>query len=113
MDLLFFLLLGHYLGDYALQTDKMAANKRSLNPLLFLHVAIYTLTIIICIGIHDLMYSPHILISSLPWMIPVYIIHLLQDVLKSRFFNGSRQMYYIDQALHLITLYGLRFIVGG
>ena len=45
LDLLFFLLLGHYLGDFALQSDKMAKYKGESVSVLSLHVLVYTSTL--------------------------------------------------------------------
>lgn len=113
MDPLFFFLLGHVIGDYALQTDAMAANKRKINGSLILHVIIYSLTITASAYIHDLFYRPPIFLATLPWMIPVFALHISQDFIKGRYFNKSRQYYYIDQSLHLAALFALRIIVGG
>ncbi len=113
MDPLFFFLLGHIIGDYALQTDAMGANKRKINGSLILHAAIYTLTIAVLAFIHDLLYPPSIFLVMLPWMIPVFALHISQDFIKGRYFNKSRQCYYIDQSLHLVALFALRIIVGG
>lgn len=113
MDPLFFFLLGHIIGDYALQTDAMAANKKKISGSLILHATIYTLTIAILAFIHDLFYPPSIFLATLPWVIPVVALHISQDFIKGRFFNKSRQYYYIDQSLHLVALFALRIIVGG
>lgn len=113
MDFLFLLLLGHLIGDYALQTDTMADNKGSFGPRLAIHCLIYCTTIGLFAGLHDLLYHSGIFYRSLPWLPPIFILHFGQDIIKSKFSNGSRQLYYIDQALHLITLYALRIIVGG
>ncbi len=113
MDPLFLFLLGHFVGDYALQTDKMASNKRAFNGILILHGAIYSATLALFAGIHDLLYDSGIFLRVLPWVIPILILHITQDLLKSKYFNGSRQFYYIDQALHLVAIFALRIIVGG
>ncbi len=113
MDPLFFFLLGHFIGDYALQTDKMAANKQKISGLLIFHATIYSLTIVASAGVHDLFYRPSIILATLPWIIPIFAIHVFQDLIKSKYLSSSRQSYYIDQALHLAALYALRIIVGG
>ena len=113
MDPLFLFLLGHFVGDYALQTDKMASNKQTLNGILILHCVIYSVTLALFAGIHDLLYDSGIFLKVLPWIIPIFILHIAQDLLKSKYFNGSRQFYYLDQALHLFAIYVLRIIVGG
>ncbi|MEE9554702.1 MAG: DUF3307 domain-containing protein [candidate division Zixibacteria bacterium] len=113
MDPLFLFLLGHFIGDYAFQTDKMVANKRTLSRILILHCAIYTITLAFFAGIHDLLYDSGVFIRVLPWLIPIFLLHISQDLIKSKYFVGSRQFYYLDQALHLAAVYALRIIVGG
>jgi hypothetical protein len=63
--------------------------------------------------VHDLFYSPVIFRAVLPWIIPLLLLHVIQDLVKARFFKKSRQIYYLDQALHLTALYALRIIAGG
>jgi hypothetical protein len=111
MDPLFFFLLGHLIGDYALQSDNMASSKSSRFFPLVAHSAIYSIVLALSAFAHDLSYRPPIFLLVLPWIAPILIIHLLQDFIKVRYFQGSRQAYYIDQAIHLITLYALRIIV--
>jgi hypothetical protein len=113
MDPLFFFLLGHIIGDYALQTDAMAANKQRIGGLLIFHAAIYSLTIGASACIHDLFYRPFIFPATLPWLIAIFALHTIQDLIKAKYLSKSRQCYYIDQALHLVALYALRIIVGG
>ncbi len=113
MDPLFFFFLGHIIGDYALQTDRMAANKQKINGHLILHAVIYSLTIVASAFIHDIFYPPSIFLAALPWIIPIFALHIFQDFIKGKYFSKSRQCYYIDQSLHLVALYALRIIVGG
>ncbi len=113
MDPLFFFFLGHIIGDYALQTDAMAANKQKISGLLVLHATIYSLTIAASACIHDLFYRPPIFLAALPWIILIFALHIIQDFVKAKYLSKSRQCYYIDQALHLAALYALRIIVGG
>jgi len=113
MDPLFFFLLGHIIGDYAFQNDTMAANKQKINGLLILHATIYSLAIAASAYIHDLFYRPFIFLSTLPWLIAIFALHIIQDFVKAKYLGKWRQYYYIDQSLHLAALYALRIIVGG
>jgi len=114
MDSLWFLFLGHILGDYAFQSDAMAKQKGSSPRLLVLHIAIYSLTLALTyiIGLYlvgrpmELTPTPFIAFAG------ILIVHGLQDGIKVRFFSCSRQAYYIDQALHIIQLYILRLWLG-
>lgn len=113
MDPLFFFFLGHIFGDYALQTDRMAQNKQIMSGFLLLHGALYVIMIALAALVHDLFYSPEIFRAALPWLVPLMLLHIIQDLVKARFFKKSRQIYYLDQALHLTALFALRIIAGG
>jgi hypothetical protein len=113
MDPLFFFLLGHIFGDYALQTDRMAQSKHILNGYLVLHGTLYMVMIAAAALVHDLFYNPAIFSAVLPWLVPLMILHIVQDLVKAKYFKKSRQVYYLDQALHLAALYALRIVAGG
>jgi len=114
LDLLFFLLLGHYIGDFALQSDTMASRKGISKTTLTYHVFIYVLTIAVFLLIGLLMsgrgnmfltwYSATVLVF-------IFAQHWVQDFVKGSWFNGTKQGLYLDQALHLIVLYALRLLV--
>jgi hypothetical protein len=108
MDPLFFFLLGHLIGDYALQSDNMASSKNSRILLLVIHSAIYAIVLALSAFAHDLVYRPPVFLLVLPWIGPILIMHLVQDFIKARYYQGSKQAYYVDQAIHLIVLYALR-----
>lgn len=113
VDILFFLFLGHIAGDYAFQTDHMAANKSSSKGILSYHVLVYTLTIWIFIMLYSFLYQPGLFlrVATLLFLVGLYIQHWLQDFFKSRYSNGSKQMYYLDQFLHLAILYIYRIFI--
>ena len=113
MDILFFLILGHLIGDYALQTDYMASHKKSSRFVLTFHVAVYILSIWAMFGIYSLLYNPGLFISltTVIFLIVLFAQHWLQDFIKSRYNNGSKQMYYFDQVLHLAMLYIYRIFI--
>ncbi len=113
MDPMFFLLLGHIAGDYALQSDKMAAAKANSLKILALHVTIYLVSLGTAVLIYDQIYGPPLFRSAWPWFLPLFALHFIQDYLKPRFYNHSRQFYYLDQVFHLAALFALRIIVGG
>ena len=114
-DLLFFLLLGHYLGDFALQSDFMAQNKNKSKALLSWHVLIYTVTLALFLayGLHLQNNDSFVSLTTLLVLVAVYLIHWIQDSIKSQKFNGSKQAYYVDQAIHVITLVVVRVYVYG
>ena len=113
MDVLFFLILGHIAGDYAFQTDHMAANKRTSLAVLSYHVFTYIMTIWLFFLFYSLLYEPGLFVrmATLLFLVGLYIQHWLQDFLKSRYKNGSKQMYYLDQFLHIAILYVYRIFI--
>ena len=115
-DLLFFILLGHYIGDFALQSDKMVINKQKSKAFLSLHVLIYTATIAILLayGLNLHENNSFMSLTTLLVLVAVYVIHWIQDFVKSHKLNGSKQAYYVDQIIHIITLLIIRiYIYGG
>ena len=44
-------------------------------------------------------------------LIAVYVLHWLQDYIKGVHLNGSRQGFFLDQAIHLVVLFALRLVV--
>jgi hypothetical protein len=113
MDILFFLILGHLAGDYALQTDRMAAEKGKSIAALSLHVAVYVITLWFFFLFYSLIYHPGLYLQGATFLFlaALYIQHWGQDFLKSRYRNGSKQLYYLDQVLHLAVLYIYRIFI--
>jgi len=114
MDSMWFLFLGHILGDYAFQSDTIAKQKGSSPRLLILHIAIYTLTLALTYIIGLNLTGRTVELTLIPFIAftGILIIHGLQDGIKARYFSYSRQAYYIDQAVHIIQLYVLRLWLG-
>ena len=113
MDVLFFLILGHFCGDYAFQSDRLAEKKNSSKIILAYHVLIYILTLWIFMLIYSLIYQPGLYLeaSLLLFLAFLFVEHWLQDFLKGRINNCSRQMYYIDQVFHIVLLYIYRIFI--
>lgn len=109
-DTLFFLLLGHVFGDFALQTDRMAKEKAANRRVLSSHVLVYVLTIGAFWWLGEFLNHR----SGFPnWVTAIvlavlYLQHWLQDSIKATKFNGSKQALFIDQAVHLSVLYIIR-----
>jgi hypothetical protein len=113
MDILFLLILGHLIGDYALQTDYMASNKKTSKSVLTSHIAVYTLSIWGAFIVYSIFYQPGLFIAekTIGFLVVLFAQHWLQDYCKGRFNNGSKQMYYFDQVLHIVMLYLYRLIL--
>lgn len=115
LDLLFFLLLGHYVGDFALQSDRMAQNKGSSPSILSLHVLIYTTTLALFLA-YGLSFHEGVSFISLTTILvlaAIGVIHWIQDLIRARKFNSSKQAYYLDQAIHVSILLIIRIYVYG
>ncbi len=115
MDLMFFLLLGHFYGDYAFQTDHVANKKKESLKHLTLHSMIYVVSIWAAIVAYSLLSDSRLFLSagSLFFLGFLLIQHWLQDFYKGRWGNHSKQFYYIDQALHITVLYIYRLFMTG
>ncbi len=114
-DLLFLLLLGHFLGDFALQTDSMARDKATSRSALTQHVIVYTLSIGAALaGWLYLAGDAPILTATFAIVLAVvFVEHWVQDFFKPALFNSSKQGFFIDQALHVALLYVIRVFVYG
>ena len=113
IDLLFFLLLGHFCGDFALQSDRMAEQKRTSLKILTGHITLYVFTIAVFMfaGLSLGSTSRFFQLTTVYTLAFLFIEHWLQDFLKARIFNCGRQGYYIDQAIHVLVLFVIRIII--
>lgn len=109
-DTLFFLLLGHVFGDFALQTDRMAREKAANKGILSMHVLIYVVTIAAFWWLGKRLNGgmPFVSVTTALVLAALYVQHWLQDSLKATRFNGSKQAFFLDQAAHLTVLYIMR-----
>ncbi|MEW5994806.1 MAG: DUF3307 domain-containing protein [Candidatus Zixiibacteriota bacterium] len=112
VDTLFFLLLGHFLGDFAFQSDQVAEGKRTSRLVLTRHVFIYTLTIAaaLALGLHLNGSEAFFSVLTIAVLAILFVQHWTQDFLKSHRFNGTRQAFYVDQGLHLLVLFLIRVV---
>ena len=113
MDILFLLILGHIFGDYAFQTDSMATHKKHSLTVLSFHVFAYVGCIWLTFFLYSVIYHPGLFLklATLLFLGALFIQHWIQDYFKSRFNNGSKQLYYLDQAMHLAVLYIYRIFI--
>lgn len=97
-------LIGHFLGDFYLQTNKLADSKEKAFDKLMIHGLIYffamALVVITILGI-----------SFLKWVVLVSLIHFLVDGVKfylnkKYIIKGGKEnfLYIVDQLIHLITI---------
>jgi len=105
MILLIKLVLAHLIGDFILQPKSWVKSKekRKLkSPKLYLHVAIHMALLFILVW--DVSYWPLLLIIT--------VLHFIIDAIKLFFQNKKtkRQWFFIDQLLHLISIFAAYFI---
>jgi len=114
LDPLFYLILGHYFGDFALQTDRMAKDKQHSKSTLTLHVFIYTVTVAVFLFLGLTIngdWEQHFNLLTLGVFAIVLVEHWIQDKIKGSRFNGSKQGFYLDQGFHLVMLYIVRIVL--
>ena len=113
LDLLWFLLLGHFLGDFAFQSDQTADTKGSSKLTLTGHVLLYTLCIalFLLIGLTFNGSSAFFSAYTALILIVVFVSHWIQDFIKASKFNRNRQSFYFDQALHVLMLFVIRIYI--
>jgi len=94
------LIAAHVLGDFVFQPDRIAMNKRQ--PLIMLlHAAIHGLLV-------------WLLLQSFGcWQAPLFVIlaHGAIDLFKQRYLREGLNMFLIDQALHLASLFLLAWLL--
>jgi hypothetical protein len=114
MDVMWYLLLAHLIGDYALQSDRMAAQKGQHLSVLTWHVAVYTSCIGVTLWIVAATTGAFEFLAWIPagLLLPLYALHWTQDLIKGRYFSHSKQAYYADQVLHLAQLYAIRLLIS-
>jgi len=101
MELFYWLVIAHYLADFPLQGDFIAANKGKRWYLLAAHCAIWT-------GIVSM---PLALLGGWAWwkIAMLFVGHYLCDRWKARQANGPWHLIYFDQAFHGLQLLACLF----
>lgn len=105
MIILIKLILAHLIGDFLLQLKswvKSKEKKKLKSPKLYLHVAIHLALMFLLIW--DLSYWPMLIIIG--------VLHLIIDAIKLIFQTkkNKRQWFFIDQLLHIISIFSTYFI---
>jgi len=114
LDLMFFLLLGHFLGDFAFQTGRMAKYKPTSLIVLTTHVAVYTVTLagLLLIGLYfNDQLSKFFSLTTLAVLVAVFVEHWFQDWIKGTRCQSIKQVFFLDQALHIVVLFLMRLLV--
>ncbi len=113
MDLIMYLLLGHLVGDFALQSDHVAKKKTNSKKTLTYHVLVYVLVIAAVLLLHSLATQRGYFFSwtVLGLLILLFAVHWVQDYLKGHVLPKTKQMFYMDQILHISLLYLVRLLL--
>ncbi|UCE25089.1 MAG: DUF3307 domain-containing protein [Candidatus Zixiibacteriota bacterium] len=113
VDLLFFLILGHFFGDFALQSDRVAQRKQESTKILTYHVVLYTLVLALSLflGLWHNGSDGFFSVATVAVLAVILVAHWLQDYLKAFKFNGTKQAFYLDQAIHIAILFVVRILV--
>jgi len=100
--LLLVLLIAHLLGDFYLQSDKIADGKKKRYVSLMIHGTIYALPVVLlCVFCMDI---------QLLWIVLGFVLaHILIDSIKFCIIRDTQSsiIYIIDQLAHLVSLWGL------
>jgi hypothetical protein len=107
------LLIAHIIGDFFLQTDRMAEKKKHLIRYLFIHGAVYTIPFLVLFLIENVL--PIVI-----WgVIGIFITHVVLDFLKTRVFEKNEKslwkpflIFVTDQFMHIAVLIVFFFIFG-
>ncbi len=111
--ILIVMIIGHLIGDFYLQSDKLVEKRKTGIGYLFLHSLIYA----ICMSTVVLLCIP-ISIESIKLSASLSLVHLMIDLVKhiiSSIYNKHNQnaqnskifnilVFFIDQALHIISI---------
>ncbi|MPW24306.1 DUF3307 domain-containing protein [Alkalibaculum sp. M08DMB] len=107
------LLLGHILGDFYIQTNKMAQKKEKSLKWVLIHCLCYgSVMLMISIPIISLKIALAVLVAA--------ILHLVIDVIKFVYIllktkkdkitlTIERNIFFVDQALHFVCLFGITY----
>jgi len=99
-----YLVLGHYLADFPLQSDFLATMKGKNNYLLFCHVIMYSLIISAILDLLGLF--------AIWKLILLILSHTVVDYWKCHYASKETALttsLYIDQAAHILVLIPLLF----
>ena len=98
------ILLGHIIGDFYVQTDKMAEKKKNSIKYMLIHCLIYTIVMEICFYILCRKIVGTLIISSF-----VFLSHFMIDLFKGKCDEKIAKYEYMvfltDQAIHIMVLF--------
>ncbi len=97
------ILLGHIIGDFYVQTDKIAEKKKSSKKYMLIHCLVYTTVLGICFYTQCRKIESTLIIAGF-----IFLSHLIIDLFKSKYDKKAAKYQYmvflIDQAIHMVVL---------
>ncbi len=108
LQLILAIIIGHWIGDYVLQTESMAVNKSKSNKWLTIHVGAWTFGLAVVV----IPFSG--LVSIWLWVLLMGVLHWIQDYITSRintyFLKKKWQKLFwlaigTDQMLHYLIMF--------
>lgn len=103
LEILFWLLAGHFIGDFPFQNDWMTINKGKSWEVNFYHSAVYAFTILIVAKIGGISLSPLIILGILAS-------HFIIEPFKARW-NWIPYLW-MDQSFHIAVLIAISMLIG-
>ncbi len=107
-SILLLLLIGHFVGDYYLQSDEIANTKDMCKKSFLKHCFLYTISMIVVI-------TPYFTIELLLCSLSISLLHLIVDLIKSYGKKGHREnlaLYLRDQVIHLLVILGFSLFIS-
>ena len=96
---LYLMLIGHMLGDFYFQSDKIARGKNTNKSDLIIHIILYGTGLLIAL-------IPVLSLDVFILCIINILLHGVIDFLKNRFNSKSNYVFIIDQAAHVLCITG-------
>ena len=95
------MLISHFLGDYYLQTNKMAVSKADKPKDLLLHTVIH---LVLGVTLVYITYGSDLLIIPLAVSAVHMVIDFIKGKLNLKYKNAAFKIYAVDQLLHIISI---------
>lgn len=116
------LLIGHLIGDYLLQNDWMALNKKKFYIPAILHCLVYSLTIVVCSNMFSIyffltIFISHFVLDKYDFLVKWFT--LIRPATFIKVDDDYKPLAYIiyivtDNGIHLIGNYYLyQYFIGG
>ena len=96
LELLFWMVVVHFIADFPLQSDFIAMNKGKRWYIMFVHCVIWAGLLCLVLKLFGLF--------SIGYFIWFFVGHYICDTWKAKQVNGPWHLLYIDQAFHMLQM---------